>query len=227
MKVEFNSLHWDNVDRTMLDAHASVMDSMSIPVNYHNVNINHGQWMDHVVRTSTSDVIVVIEPDCIPLDKEKLFSYISYAYKKSTFVGIAQVSNHIPPKSHIYAAPGLFIIHKPVYDKLGKPSFSETQRSDTAEELCYIAEEKGVRYRALLPTYFEKEPSEGLWPLGPLGYYGIGTVFDNAVYHLYQSRKAENIELFVTRCKQVVNGTFSTQNFYPSAIFNYEGNIVK
>lgn len=227
MKIEINTLHWDNVDQNMLQAHKKVMQHFGLPVNYHNVNINHGAWMNQVVGESSSDVIVVIEPDCIPLSRNKVLECISYVNKHNTFIGIAQVSNHIPPRSHIYAAPGFFCIRKSVYDELGRPSFSETRRSDTAEEICYLAEERGIKYRALLPTHFEKEPTEGLWPLSNLGYYGIGTVFDNTVYHLYQSRMAQNVDMFVQRCEEVVNGTFTTENFYKSTTFNYDGNIVK
>lgn len=220
MKVEFNSLHWDNVDKEMLASHKRVMEHFDIPMNYHHLNgVNHGKWMEVVLKNTQSDVVVFMEPDCIPLDKEKLINYIRYAHKNNTFVGIAQVSNHIPPKSHIYAAPGFYAMSKIAYDNLGQPSFTETYRSDTGEELCYIAEEKGLKYRALMPTYFEKPSSDGLWPLSNLGYYGIGTVFDNTIYHLYQSRMAENIELFVTRCNQVINNEFVTDTFTPATTF--------
>jgi len=216
MKVEFNSLHWNNVDRRMLDAHKKVMSYFNIPMNYDNRDgHNHGMWMQWVINNSKSDVIVFMEPDCIPLNKN-LFDYIKYAYKNETFVGIAQVSNHIPPKSHIYAAPGFYAISKSAYIKLGNPSFTETRRSDTAEEICYIAEERDMKYRALIPTYFEKPSSEGLWPLSNLGYYGIGTVFDNSIYHLYQSRMAENVDMFIKRCDQVIKNKFTTKNFTPA-----------
>jgi hypothetical protein len=219
MKVEFNSLHWDNVDKDMLAAHKRVMEFFNIPMNYHNLDgFNHGSWMQWVINNSVSDVIVFMEPDCIPLDK-KIFEYIKYANRNETFVGIAQVSNHIPPRSHIYAAPGFYAISKKAYEKLGRPPFSETLRSDTAEEICYVAEQRGMMYRALMPTYFEKPSSEGLWPLSNLGYYGIGTVFDNTIYHLYQSRMAENIEMFVKRCDEVINGRFTTTSFTPSTTF--------
>jgi hypothetical protein len=219
MKVEFNSLHWDNVDKDMLAAHKRVMEFFNIPMNYHNLDgFNHGSWMEWVINKSVSDVIVFMEPDCIPLDK-KIFEYIKYANRNETFVGIAQVSNHIPPRSHIYAAPGFYAISKKAYEKLGRPPFSETLRSDTAEEICYVAEQRGMKYRALMPTYFEKPSSEGLWPLSNLGYYGIGTVFDNTIYHLYQSRMAENIEMFVKRCDEVINGRFNTTGFTPSTTF--------
>ena len=219
MKVEFNSLHWNNVDSGMLDAHKRVMNYFNIPMNYDNRDgHNHGMWMQWVINNSKSEVIVFMEPDCIPLNKN-LFDYIKYAYKNETFVGIAQVSNHIPPKSHIYAAPGFYAISKSAYIKLGNPSFTETRRSDTAEEICYMAEERGMKYRALMPTYFEKPSSEGLWPLSNLGYYGIGTVFDNSIYHLYQSRMAENVDMFIKRCDQVIKNKFTTKNFTPATTF--------
>lgn len=219
MKVEFASLHWDNVDQGMLAAHKKVMAHFNIPMNYHNLHgFNHGNWMQWVINNSESDIIVVMEPDCIPLNKN-FIEYIKYAHRHETFVGIAQVSNHIPPKSHIYAAPGFYAISKKAYDKLGRPGFTETRRSDTAEEISYLAEERGMKYRALMPTYFEKPSSEGLWPLSNLGYYGIGTVFDNSIYHLYQSRMAENIEMFVKRCDEVINSTFTTEHFTPATTF--------
>ncbi len=220
MKVEFNSLHWNNVDKDMLAAHQRIMEYFKIPMNYHNRDgFNHGSWMQWVINNSTSDVIVFMEPDCIPLNKCYI-DYIRYAYRNGTFVGIAQVSNHIPPKSHIYAAPGFYAVSKKAYDRLGQPSFTETHRSDTAEEICYMAEEIGIKYRALMPTYFEKPSSEGIWPLSNLGYYGIGTIFDNSIYHLYQSRMAENIEMFVKRCDEVINGTFTTDQFTSATTFN-------
>jgi hypothetical protein len=227
MKIEYHSLHWDNVNGEMLAAHKRVMQHFNIPMNYHNLDgANHGLWMEWVLKESKSDVVIFFEPDCIPLNKN-FIDYVRYAGKNKTFVGIAQVSNHIPPKSHIYAAPGFYCISKEAYSLLGKPSFTETRRSDTAEEISYMAEEQGLKYRALMPTYFYKEPQEGLWPLSNLGYYGIGTVFDNTIFHLYQSRMAQNIELFVSVCDQVTEDLFDLSNFTPATTFKYEGNIVR
>ena len=226
MKIEVHSLHWDNVNAHMLDAHKQVMHHANIPINYHHLNgVNHGRWMEAVIKQSQSDVIVFFEPDCIPLNSN-FHEYVRYAHRNKTFVGIAQVSNHIPPKSHIYAAPGFYCISKEAYARLGSPSFTETRRSDTAEEISYLAEEVGLRYRALMPTYFHQEPEEGLWPLSNLGYYGIGTVFDDSIFHLYQSRMAQNVDLFVNVCKMVIEGTFSTESFVKATTFNYMGKIV-
>lgn len=218
MNIAFYSLHWDNVNGEMLKSHKEVMKHFNIPMTYHDINMNHGEWMEQIIKHTNADVIVILEPDCIPLDINKFISWINFAYQKQTFVGIAQVSNHIAPYSHIYAAPGFYVMAKQAYLKLGQPSFRENHRSDTAEEICYIAETQRLQYRALMPICFDRAPTEGVWPLSCLGYYGIGTVFENTVYHLYQSRKAENIELFIQRCKQVINGQFTVDGMYPSTI---------
>jgi hypothetical protein len=95
-----------------------------------------------------------------------------------------------------------------------------------AENISYLAEKTGIRYRTLYPTYFERVPREGIWPLSSYGYYGIGTVFHNSVYHLFQSRMAENIELFVKRCDEVLQNTFSTQGFRSCTDFEKLDNVV-
>lgn len=226
MKVEFNTLYWDNTPKEQIDAHRSVTEHFEIPVNYYEENAPHGKWMDRVMRNSTSDLIVFFDSDCVPIDEENMMECIRYVQKTKTFLGIAQASNHIPPKSHVYAAPAFYIIAKECWENLGRPSFTESRRGDVAEEVSYIAEEYGVRYRCLYPSTFEREPVEGIWPLGNYGYYGVGTTFDNTVYHLYQGRMGNNIQLFVERCKEIVDGTFDNRFHISSKIKNYKGRIV-
>lgn len=227
MKIEFHSLHWNNVDAGMLAAHKSVMRHFDIPMQYHAIDgINHGEWMTDVLRNSSGDITVFLEPDCVPVNETNVVKCLEWVYDHDSFLGIAQVSNHIPPKSHIYAAPGFYCMTKEAYRKLGQPSLVQTARSDVAEEVSYRAEHIGLRYRALRPDAFERQPTEGLWPLGCLGYYGIGTVFENTVYHLFQSRFAENIDLFVRRCDQIVKGGFSSTEFTSSTTYAFKGHIV-
>jgi len=211
--IEIFCLHWDNIDPRMMAAHKEVMEHFNIPVAYHAINMDHGQWMTEVAKLSTADVIAFIEPDCIPLSREKFLECFKYVIANDTFCGIAQTSNHIEPKNHIYAAPGFFAITKNAYNKLGSPNFMCTMRGDAGEEVSWTAESLGYNYRVILPTHYEKPSKEGIWNLGPLGYYGIGTVFSDTVYHLYQGRYNDNVELFVKRCKEVIAGTFSTAGF--------------
>lgn len=226
VKVEFNTLYWDNTPSVQMDAHRQVMNHFELPVNYYEQNAPHGAWMDFIVQRSQSDIIVFFDSDCVPVDKDAVMDCIRFVQKTGTFLGIAQASNHIPPKSHIYAAPAFYVMNRQCWYDIGKPSFSETSRSDVAEEVTYVAEAKGVRYRCLYPTTFEREPVEGIWPLGNYGYYGVGTTFENTVYHLYQGRMGNNIELFTQRCNEIINGEFDNRFHTSSKIKNYKGNIV-
>lgn len=225
MKLEFNTLYWSNTSPDQVAAHKSVVDHFELPVNYYDANVGHGAWMDWVCYESQSDIIGFFDADCVPLDKDKVLECVKYVQVNKTFLGIAQVSNHIPPKTHIYAAPAFFLIHKECWKNLNT-SFVETARGDVCEELCYVAESKGIKYRCLFPSTFEREPVEGLWPLGNYGYYGVGTTFENTVYHLYQGRMGTNSQLFVERCKEIVDGQFDNRFHTSSKIMNYKGKIV-
>jgi len=226
MKVEFNTLYWDNTPVEQINAHRLVTGHFEIPVNYYEENSPHGLWMDRVMRNSTSELIVFFDSDCVPVSKENMIECIRSVQKTKTFLGVAQASNHIPPKSHVYAAPAFYVIAKECWEKMGRPSFAESYRGDVAEEVSYTAESMGVRYRCLYPSTFEREPVEGLWPLGNFGYYGVGTTFNNTVYHLYQGRMGNNIQLFVERCKEIVEGTFDNRFHTSSQTFSYKGKIV-
>lgn len=225
MKVEFHSLCWNNLNKDLVNAHHKVMQYFDIDMKYTIKDMEHCFWLDEVMQNATSDVVVIIEPDCIPLTKDCVNKYIKYSYENETFVGLAQVANHYPPATHIYAAPSMFIISTSAYKKLGRPSFQHTLFYDVGELVSYKAEMNGVLFKCLMPTYFEKLPSTGIaWRIGSLACYGIGTVFNNEFYHLYESRKSQNIELFIKRCDEVINGTFSTSNFLSSYDINYPTN---
>lgn len=225
MKIEFNTMYWDNTPNDIVQSHKTVTEHFGIPVNYYPENTNHGLWMDRVCRQSNSDIIGFFDSDCVPLNYDKIMECVKYIQQSKSFLGVAQVSNHIPPKSHVYAAPAFYLIHKQCWERL-QTSFTETRRSDVGEELTYNAEANGIRYRCLYPDTFESEPTEGLWPLGNYGYYGIGTTFAGTVYHLYQARMGQNIALFKTRCEEVVRGVFDNSTHNNSRTFNYKGKIV-
>ncbi|MEB3754270.1 hypothetical protein [Acinetobacter sp. MD2(2019)] len=226
-KTEFHSFHWDNFSPEILQAHKKVMSYFGLNVKYTQKNIPHGQWLDEIMASASADVIAIIEPDLIPLNLEIVLNAIEYVTKNDTFLGCAQVSNHIGTGAHIFASPSFFFITKNCYEKLGRPSFMPNKQGDVAEILSYTAESKGITYRTLFPTRFEKAPSEGCWALGSYGYYGIGTVFADQVYHLFQSRHAKNIELFVKRCNELLNNQLDISSFTLCTDFQTPENIYK
>lgn len=215
--VSIFSLYWDN-GKELYEINKQVTDFFELNVNYHNLNnIRHGDWMNHVMNECDSDVVGFFDTDCVPTNRDIVERAVSYVIQNNSFIGVSQVSNHIPPKTHVYAAPAFFFITKDCYfNRLDKTSFLETSRGDVAEELSYVAEERGIKYKCLYPTHFEKPSTEGIWNLGNYGGYAVGTHFYGGVYHLYQGRMQNNIDLFRQRCDQIINGTFSTDGMIDS-----------
>lgn len=217
MKVEYFTLHWDNVDARILESHKKVMNHFNIPIQYMNMNIDHGTWMTSIIRNTNADVYVFFDIDCVPLSKDVIDYSIHYAVENDSMIGNAQVSNHIYPFTHVFVAPSFFVITKSCYKLLGMPSFYPTQRSDVAEEVSYKAEEIGKRYKCFYPVKFDGIPKkDGVWRLSNYGYYGIGTLYDDKIYHLFESRWGDHIDLFEKRCEQIIKGEFDISTMYDS-----------
>lgn len=120
-QTEFHSFHWDNFSPEILQAHKSVMSHLGLNVQYTQKNIPHGQWLDEVMATAQAEVIAIIEPDLIPLNIDIVLSAIEYVIKNDTFLGCAQVSNHIGNATHIFASPAFSLLLKHVMKNLGIP----------------------------------------------------------------------------------------------------------
>ena len=215
VSVEIHTLAWPNTNDKLVSAHYKVNKHFNLGIRYTREQIPHGQWMNKVLQEAEADVVGFLDIDCIPLNRLAVENAAAWAHENKSFVGIAQASNHIPPGSHIFAAPAFFFIDRQAWHDLGRPTFSETQQSDVAENVSYAAEVAKLRYRTLYPTHYTLEPSEGIWPLHTYGVFGIGTVFESGVYHLYQGRFADHVNLFSSVCDQVVEGTFSPNNLKP------------
>jgi hypothetical protein len=197
-----------------------VMKHFEIPINYTVSRINHGNWIGNVLMSSKSEYLAFFDSDCVPINPISLENEINKTFELESFVGIAQASNHKQDfKHHIFAAPGFLIIKRSIYDEFNRPNLTENYRSDIAQELSHIADERDIPYGLIYPTFYEKGPAEmkgGPWNLGNYGYYGIGTTYGDICYHLYQGRFNDNIELFEKRCTEIINGEFSTSNMIKS-----------
>ena len=69
MKVEFNTLYWDNTPIEQVTAHKQVTSHFNLPVNYYEENTPHGLWMDRVMRQSKSDIVVFFDSDCVQIGR--------------------------------------------------------------------------------------------------------------------------------------------------------------
>ena len=86
MKISYHTLHWDNVDKRILDSHKKVFNHFGIDIQYTNMNVNQGVWMTSVCRNTISDVYVFFEVDCVPLNKQVIDDCIKYAVDNNSMV---------------------------------------------------------------------------------------------------------------------------------------------
>ena len=216
MKIELHTLYWDNVDPKIVKSHTDTCKHLGLDVNYTMQNIPHGAWMDGIMLSSDADMKLFLDIDCVPTNKEIVDKSIHWAMENKSMVGIAQASNHIPPYSHIFAAPAFLAISAEGWKNMGQPSFSENEQCDVAENVSYAAEINKIKYKTLFPTHYFKEPEGGAWDLHTYGKYGIGTHFEGGVFHLYQARMSGHPETFYNVCKGIRSQMFDHRNMTPS-----------
>jgi glycosyltransferase involved in cell wall biosynthesis len=206
MQVQIHTLSWENNNPIILETHKKVMSHFDIPVFYTIKNANHGQWMNSVLSSTTADIIIFLDVDCVPLKREFILETIGYC-QRGYLVGNAQVTNCIKAKHDLFCAPSFIGISKEMYENLGRPNCINNERSDVGQEITRAAVEKEKRIKMYFPSSFQEIPSGGIWRLSSYGYYGIGTLYENKIYHLYQSRLQRNIDLFVQTCNHILEGT--------------------
>ncbi|MEC7392918.1 MAG: hypothetical protein VX934_05895 [Cyanobacteriota bacterium] len=213
MKAEIHSLNWPGSDPRLADEQKGVFSHFKLPLTQHHRKLDHGFWMDAVLKQSSADVVLFVDNDCVPLSRSAPIEAIRWAAQHRSFLGLAQASNHINNGVHVFAAPAFLAIARSAWMQLGQPSCRPTPRGDAAEELSWRAEEEGLPYKAWYPTHFHHPSREGLWRMGNYGTNGIGSVFAERVFHLYQGRFADNVDLFVRVCSSIRNGSFSTEGY--------------
>jgi len=211
MKITFNSLRWTDNNPRVIEYQKKVMDHFGVDLNITNVNILHGKWIDRTLQTSDSDIFIFMDSDCVPLTFEAITESIEYC-KRGYLVGNAQVTNCIKAKHDIFCAPSFLVISKDFYNSIGRPSAVNNHRSDMAQEFTRAAVEKEKRLKMHFPTSFQSVPAGGIWRLSGYGYYGIGTIYDEKFYHLYQTRFKQNVDLFVETCEFILKDKLENIN---------------
>lgn len=204
MKISIHSLRWTDNNPLIIENQKKILDHFGLPLNVTEENIHHGKWIDRTLNTVDSDIFVFMDSDCVPLSYAAVEESIQHC-ANGYLVGNAQVTNCIKAKHDIFCAPSFLVISKNFYNSIGKPSAVNNHRSDMAQEFTRAAVEREKRLKMYFPSTFQSVPSGGIWRLSGYGYYGIGTIYDNKTYHLYQTRFKQNVDLFVETCNYILN----------------------
>ena len=204
MNLSIFSLYWDNIDDRIVWQQKKVMERMQLPMHQHRINLmDHGTWMEWVMRRN-DDLILFMDIDCIVLDRQKTLDYAQMA-ANGTLVGNIQATNHLGAEvaSKTFAAPSFLFVNKRAWMGIGEPAFKATPYGDVAQLLTDTWRKYEVPVE-LIPITSVEQPKWNL-PDKELA-YGIGTTFGNCNYHLFESRQQANIERFLTKCGDVLNG---------------------
>ena len=173
------------------------------------LNQNIAQQIDH-------DIFLFLDIDAIPLSADAIDFYVETA-SEGKIIGNAQRSNHIDNGQHVFAAPSALALSKDTFKKIGRPSASETLRSDVAEEYTWCAELHAVAVETVMPLRFDAVPQRYEWERESPPYwaladgmpvYGMGTTYGKdercMFYHNFQIRMPGQEERFWKKCELVL-----------------------
>lgn len=188
----FNS---NTIDKKMASLQKKVFEKYNLPINIFDSNTSHSDFLDYALKTFSAEVYIIFDIDCIPLTNELFDKIIRY----ESLHGIAQRANHKNNGNHLYAGPACLVVPNKIYQKIGMPSFRENIRGDVAEELTWRCEENNIKVELMMPTQSENKK----WHLKDNIYFGNGTVYDNIVYHAFESFSNPNV--FINKCNKLLN----------------------
>ena len=157
------------------------------------------------------DVVLFLDIDAIPLNDQAIDSYINQAYN-GVLVGNIQRSNHINNNQHVFVAPSAMAISLSTFLTIGKPSATETRRSDVGEEYTWGARKTGTKIKFYMPLRFDGRPAESeSWALADgMPHYGRGTTFgdlatgEETFWHNFQSFHSGQHERFMAKCQSIL-----------------------
>ena len=202
--------YWDNIDATVLSSQKNVFEKLGIPLRQINTNrVPHGVWMTEVARNAGGgDIIIFCDIDAFPINYEIYEKALKVAGDGGIF-GMAQVANHLN-KSQIYAGPMFMAFSRETYNRLGSPDLSHSATCDPAQLLSVVAMEQSF------PIHLEYPRNVIIpkWPLADMGVFGVGTFYgNNDVFHLFESRHAQNVKLFNAVSEDVASGRLNFSNY--------------
>ncbi len=218
MKTIF-TIYNNAIDKRLFHYQSMVVDKfrgdiefLSIYHEYPNDKINHGDvlgiWINRLFNTTNCDCLLILDIDCIPLTQKSIETTFELAYN-GNLVGNIQRTNHIQNNQHVFVAPSFLGLSKQTYKNLGRPTFSDSEDGDVAEQLTYNAENLGIPCIYYMPKHSELFPEGNSWALADgMPHYGIGTTFEfqgmDMSYHLFESRLGKWNQMFYNKCHQLI-----------------------
>lgn len=205
MKIEIHSLYNENINPSIVEYHKKVFSYFGHTPKYSNMQIYPGKWYDYIMNNSNADIIIFSDIDAVPINNLFYDEMIEYC-KNDYLIGVTQVTPNCNSVYNFYCASGFMAITKKYYNEIGRPSFMDdcSIGCDVSQQITNNAMKYKKRIRLWFPESFQGIPKGGLWRYGSYGYNGIGCIYDNKIYHLFESRFEKNTNLFIDTCNQIL-----------------------
>lgn len=228
------TLYGDNRHPEVLDWHRRVMvDHFGLGVNYVRCPfpaVSHGACVNQVIAQTIDlphapDYYMLLDMDCIALRREALALAYQQVHDRVTVWGHLWMSNHkVGPngtKWHPYASQACLMFPRSIFLALGRPDMDHwIPRSDTAEELTYLAKAAGYNLSLLYPSYSVLADTPG--DNGIM--YGMGNTYGPLTRPLWHHTSAapnpRHAEVFVETCKMVLANAFEGDK--PALPYGYQ-----
>ena len=198
------SFYKSNINQSVIKAQKDVFSAFGLRINQiADDEISHGDFLNKICNDTISpEYIIFFDIDCIPIKKEAISKVLYQIKDGKTIAGAAQTCNHVLNGENLYVGPFFLGLSKTVYNKLNCPDMNEGSFWDVAGLLSIAAVyHKKTRIKYWYPTDVE-EPK---WDLYKNGKFGIGTTYENLVYHAFESRLGSCDNGFIKKCSQVLN----------------------
>lgn len=202
MKATVYSIYMDNVGQPVVDAQRRVVEKF-LPADWEFVQYrwsgmySHPAAMTVCVAENKWPLTMFLDIDCIPLS-ELAFDIIGKRAELGMLVGAVQRANHIRNDCHLYAGPFCVAFANDWYERLGSPTFYETERGDVGEELTYRWRERSKPVYLLWPSSVRNP----LWDLDHGRTFGLGTTYEDLFYHEFCARNTTGG--FTRKCDEIM-----------------------
>lgn len=212
------TFYGQNRNNTVLEAQKKVFEHFNFPVNYIEWPFHitgHGQAIQHLINQSIAapiDYYLFIDMDAVALRKDFIDDIYDKIRDKKTIYGPSWTSNHKSP-NHVHAASCFIAFSRELYIKLGQPTMTDLiPRSDTGEELSYVASEKGYNICLVYPKSFceltdeecKETSNPKYWNLGGRLKYGLMTQYSDIFIHCGMQNIKRGNQLFIQKCKEII-----------------------
>src|ERR1051326_740173 len=204
MLTRIVSFYQGNIPRSVVAAQAAVFSKFGQRLDQVLTHCGHDEAIDRYIRDSEFDVLIIFDIDCIPLHEEVIPDAIATVANRSCVYGIRQNANDIL-NSADYIGPAFIAFSRQTFEALGSPSFRSIRgKGDVASELTYRSRRLGrVEIRFINPT----DVAIPQWTLEDGTPFGLGTNYENKIFHAFKSNSPLSRRLFLSKAAEVVGHT--------------------